>query len=176
MSNQNITNLIDSIEIGDSIGLEQTFVAEMEVRLAAKLDQFKQEVSQNLFKESVDLDEEFTEEEIDQIAEELISEISKGTLGSYINKASDSAVKNMRMSDIRSSESDEHRITANTTHKNKELKKIHNDIADKYADSAKSFANKTRKRLNGIRKATEKLTKEQAEIVQAALVEKEKND
>lgn len=115
MSNQNITNLIDSIEIGDSIGLEQAFVAEMDVRLANKLDQFKQEVSQNLFKESVD--EEFTDEELDAIVEDIdklsldqleelfsieefsvLDEVSGALLGRYIQKARSDADKKFQHS------------------------------------------------------------------------------
>ena len=51
-------DLIDAIESGDSVTIQQTFESEMMSRLADRIDAKRQEVARNMFKtESADLDE-----------------------------------------------------------------------------------------------------------------------
>ena len=48
-----VHNLIDAIASGDSQATQQAFEAEMMSRVAARMDEKRQEVARNMFKESV---------------------------------------------------------------------------------------------------------------------------
>ena len=71
---QGILELIQAIDSGDSIAIDDAFNAEMASRISAKLDDMRIEVAQNMFKpvqEQVE-EVELTEEEL---VEELINEV-----------------------------------------------------------------------------------------------------
>lgn len=97
-------DLIDAIEAGDSVAIEQAFQQEMANRIADRLDTMRVEVAKNMFNEaacSKMKKEEMTEEEdaeVELTAEELeaymqteeyaqLDEVSKATLTSYVKKA-----------------------------------------------------------------------------------------
>lgn len=54
-------DLIDAIASGDSVATQQTFESEMMSRVAARMDEKRQEVARNMFKESVESIEEATD-------------------------------------------------------------------------------------------------------------------
>lgn len=54
-------DLIDAIVSGDSIATQQAFESEMMARVAARMDEKRQEIAQNMFKESVDALDEATD-------------------------------------------------------------------------------------------------------------------
>jgi len=97
--------------------------------------------------------------EIEQIAEELIQEIGKGTLASYIKKASGNAAANAELSNN----------LMHLSHREREagLK----NSSEKKAKAAQAKSNIAFKRLDGIKKAVDKLAKEQAEQVLAIMEE-----
>lgn len=101
--------------------------------------------------------------ETDIIANELVNEISKGTLGSYIKKASSDAAMRMGTSVAYGKDSQEL--------KNANMKLMSHSLAK----SSAAENDKAHKRLQGIRTATNKLTKEQAEQVEAVLDELNEN-
>jgi hypothetical protein len=80
-------DLIDAIFAGDTLAIDTKFQEGMEAKIGEKLEDFKKEVSAELFKEEVEI------EGLDAIVEayEKLDEISKKTLGSYIKKASTQA-------------------------------------------------------------------------------------
>jgi hypothetical protein len=77
---EGVRNLIDAIINGDSIQIDQSFNHEMAERISTRLDTMRVEVAKNMFNEQV--------EELD---EEQLDELSKTTLGSYAHKAVDKA-------------------------------------------------------------------------------------
>lgn len=54
----NTRELIDAIESGDSVAIQQTFEAAVASRIADRMDTMRQEVAQNMFKEAVVATEE----------------------------------------------------------------------------------------------------------------------
>jgi len=98
---QGVLDLIQAIDSGDSQTIDNAFNAEMATRVSVSLDNMRQNVAQNLFKEE-QVVEEVQEEttEITFTAEELVEleaymqteefaqldEDSKATLMSYLNK------------------------------------------------------------------------------------------
>lgn len=154
-------DLIDAIEAGDSVAIEQAFQQEMANRIADRLDTMRVEVAKNMFNEaacSKMKKEEMTEEEdaeVELTAEELeaymqteeyaqLDELSKSTLASYVKKASS-------YSDVRS----------NSFLASRAANKAHtvgmngpDDDDDGEKDNHKSFM-----RSKGIAKAVDKLAK-----------------
>lgn len=76
-----VRDLIDAIASGDSIATQQAFEQEMMSRVAARIDDKRVEVAQNMFS---------SEEAIAEDAEQL-DELSKSTLASYAKKAAKDA-------------------------------------------------------------------------------------
>ena len=58
-----VRDLIDAIAAGDSQVIQQQFEAEMASRISARLDNMRQEVAQNMFREEV--------EEVDESCEKM---------------------------------------------------------------------------------------------------------
>lgn len=92
-------DLIDAIADGKSVDIQQHFESIMTDKMVNAIEQRKYEVAQTLFSESVDesvlLDDisELTEEEaaafidsLDEAELEKLDELSKATLGSYVDK------------------------------------------------------------------------------------------
>lgn len=76
-----VRDLIDAIASGDSIATQQAFEQEMMSRVAARIDDKRVEVAQNMFSS----EEAIAEEAIAEDAEQL-DELSGATLGSFIQK------------------------------------------------------------------------------------------
>lgn len=74
-------DLVNAIIVGDAVEIETAFNATMAEKISSRLDDYRQEVAQNMFKvqEEVELDEE------------QLDEISKDTLKSYVKKAANRA-------------------------------------------------------------------------------------
>lgn len=98
---QGVLDLIQAIDSGDSQTIDNAFNAEMATRVSVSLDNMRQNVAQNLFKEEQVVEEvqeetteiTFTAEELEQLeaymqTEEFaqLDEDSKATLMSYLNK------------------------------------------------------------------------------------------
>ena len=79
-------DLIDAIELGDSVGIQQTFETEIASRIADRLDSMRQDVAANMFS-SESVAEEVVVEDAEQI-----DELSKSTLGSYAAQAGGQAM------------------------------------------------------------------------------------
>lgn len=95
---QGVKDLISAIVEGDAANIDAAFNAEMATRVSAKLEDMRVSVAQNMFA-TEQVNEEFDEEVEEPIEEELvfeeiadeeveqIDELSKKTLGNYINRA-----------------------------------------------------------------------------------------
>lgn len=83
-------DLVNAIIVGDAVEIETAFNATMAEKISSRLDDYRQEVAQNMFKvqEEVELDEE------------QLDEISKKTLGSYIRKASNNMASATRAAGV----------------------------------------------------------------------------
>lgn len=66
-------DLIDAIQTGDSVAVQSAFEASMAERVAARLDTMRQEVAQNMFKESCG-SKKMKKEEAEEVSEEAIEE------------------------------------------------------------------------------------------------------
>jgi hypothetical protein len=157
MIKESIIDLITAIAEGDTIGIEDSFNTVMSYKIADRLDSMRVDTAQGMFgsvvEESVELDEEFALEDysLEELEDFMLSEdfeqldeLSKATLGSYVKKASDSGVHNARSAGV------ELGVGAS---KRKEKYNDYEDIAAK--------------RLKGISKAVDKLTKEEFELEEA---------
>ena len=73
---QGVQELINAIATGDALAIESAFNTEMAERISERLDTMRVEVAQNMFKESVQIEEEveLTEEQIDEMLEALTEE------------------------------------------------------------------------------------------------------
>ena len=62
-----VNDIIDAIQSGDSVAIDNAFNKEMSARVSERLDTMRQDVAQNMFKsaESVDLDTDVEVEDID---------------------------------------------------------------------------------------------------------------
>lgn len=71
-------DLVNAIVLGDAVEIDNAFQSVMAEKISARLDDFRQQVSQRMFTtEEVNIEEEV----------EQIDELSKGTLASYYSKA-----------------------------------------------------------------------------------------
>lgn len=138
-------DLINAIFAGDTLAIEQHFQEGMDVKIGEKLETFKQEVATSMFKE-----EEVEIEGLEAIIEayEELDEISKATLGSYIKKASANAASLSNTSGYQIAKRGEQ--------------------GDWTKNSAKSA-----KRIRGVAKATDRLTKEDFEQLAAYIAEED---
>lgn len=66
-------DLVNAIIVGDAIEIENAFQSTIAEKISARLDDYRQEVAQTMFK-------------VQESAEEL-DELSKTTLGSYVKKS-----------------------------------------------------------------------------------------
>jgi hypothetical protein len=62
-----VNDIIDAIQSGDSVAIDDAFNKEMSARVSERLDTMRQDVAQNMFKsaESVDLDTDVEAEDMD---------------------------------------------------------------------------------------------------------------
>lgn len=62
-----VNDIIDAIQSGDSVAIDNAFNKEMSARVSERLDTMRQDVAQNMFKsaESVDLDTDVEAEDMD---------------------------------------------------------------------------------------------------------------
>jgi hypothetical protein len=127
-----IKNLIDAIVSGNTERADEVFASIMDSKVDAALVGV-QEYAEETFMES----------------EEQIDELSKGTLGSYVKKASRSA----RINSIVGQKFDQKSSLA----KNKSNK-------DSNAATAERFKKKAWSREDGVNKAIDRLTKEEVEV------------
>lgn len=55
---ENISNLINAIEVGDAVATEQSFSAAMSEKISAKLDAMRVDLAQNMFKTATEVSPE----------------------------------------------------------------------------------------------------------------------
>ena len=146
---------IDQIATGDASGAKNTMSDMLSAKAFEALDIRKQELAASLFggspqevqEEQLNL-EDFSLEELEEfmVSEEFeqLDELSKTTLGSYVNKASREAA--MRAG------SSVGMANVSLRARNPRVK----DAAEKYSDEDEA---KKQKRLSGVGKAVQKLTK-----------------
>jgi len=78
--NETVHNLVAAIKVGDALGTEQAFNAAMAEKLGTKIDQFRIDVAQSMFKQpEVQVEEDAITEEKDL---ELVVENSTDDFGS----------------------------------------------------------------------------------------------
>ena len=100
MIKESIIDLITAIAEGDTIGIEDSFNTVMSYKIADRLDSMRVDVAQGMFgsvvEESVELEEELNLEDysVEEIEDfmmsedfEQLDELSKATLGSYVDKS-----------------------------------------------------------------------------------------
>jgi hypothetical protein len=156
---QGVKNLIDAIASGDSLAIDAAFNSEMANRISERLDDMRAEVAQTMFHtESVQVDEEaelnledYSVEEVEEFMQtedfEQLDELSKDTLKSYVGKAAHDVGNKMY----------------NAGSLGQQAAKHGNDGAQKTADhvgkEARQQHSKALTRLQGIKKAADKLAK-----------------
>lgn len=121
-------------------------------------DAMKKEAAKKLTQEDLDLVVDI----LNQLDEEQLDEISKKTLGSYINKASDSIQRHERSAAAYEKSGDAYDDMASSAEGNG----THANKAKAAFAASRSELNKSNKRVNGIAKATAKLTKEDLDNVE----------
>lgn len=136
-----VKDLINAIASGSAIETQTTFNQVMAEKISARLDDMRVDVAQSMFAtEEVELDEE------------QLDELSKTTLGSYVNKSkgdqSDRKASFRKRDDMEPIEHDD----GSETEKGAELRKIEN-------------------RGKGIKTAVKKLSKEEYEEMGGAYTE-----
>lgn len=155
-----VKNLIDMIVSGKTENFEQSFNDLMQERVTNRVAELRVDIARGMFKESVEDEIEGLEAIVE--AYESLDEISKATLGSYIKKATDD--KNNQ-----ANKSWKHQDAADfalLVNKDKHTANKHLDLSTKSSD-------KFYKRVHGIAKATDKLTKEDFEALQAYIAEED---
>jgi len=149
----NVSKFIDSVATGNAVEAKDVLNDLLSARAFESLDARKTELAQSLFtgsqveEEQLNL-EDYSLEELQEfmVSEEFeqLDELSKSTLGSYVNKASGDATRSAAGSTSFAFRS--------TAAKNPRVK----DAAAKISDEEES---RKQKRLAGIGKAVKKLTK-----------------
>ena len=146
------TQFIDELAAGNASGAKDILNDMLSARAFEALEGRKIEIAQNIFNGSVQEEqlnlEDYSLEELEEfmVSEEFeqLDELSKTTLGSYVNKASGDAAKSAAGSTSFAFRS--------TAAKNPRVK----DAAAKISDEEES---RKQKRLAGVGKAVKKLTK-----------------
>ena len=69
-------NLIESIAVGNSIGIENAFNTAMAEKIAVQLDAMRQEVAQNMFASQQDLEEAMTAKEHDSHSKSMAKDLA----------------------------------------------------------------------------------------------------
>ena len=159
MIRENIKDLILAIAEGDSVAIEDNFNTVMSAKIADRLDDLRVNVASSMFgstavEESYELDD-YSLEEIEEfmMSEEFeqLDELSKKTLGSYVKQASDSAAALATTAMHQRHQSDAH-------YANGDKKK-----AAEFGKYSFDSTERQIKRQKGIKKAVNKLTKEEVE-------------
>lgn len=165
-------DLINAIQAGDSVGIEQQFDEAMTSRIAERLDDMRAYVAKNMFNEDVDVydySDIITESDIEEFMQteefEQLDELSKKTLGSYVKKAANDMAISHANRMVKAGEADEvdRFMNRNTTAGYKEKHDVTDNIKKALgADSASVSKHMYRagKRAKGIDTAVKKLTKE----------------
>jgi|LakMenE18May11ns_1017448.scaffolds.fasta_scaffold9611038_2 hypothetical protein len=146
------TQFIDELAAGNASGAKDILNDMLSARAFEALEGRKVEIAQNIFNGSVQEEqlnlEDYSLEELEEfmVSEEFeqLDELSKTTLGSYVNKASGDATRSAAGSTSFAFRS--------TAAKNPRVK----DAAAKISDEEEA---RKQKRLSGVGKAVKKLTK-----------------
>jgi len=155
-------DLIDAIQAGDSVEIENTFNSIMATKVSDRIDAMRSDVAQTMFasEETVIEDEEESQDDEELTLEdysleeledymmseefEQLDELSKTTLGNYVKKASvDSTISR--------------KIAADFEHRGDRAKKP-SMKASNY-ELEKEYKRKSWKRRDNINKAVDRLTK-----------------
>lgn len=145
-------DLVNAIIVGDAVEIETAFNATMAEKISSRLDDYRQEVAQNMFK----VQEEFAQ----------LDEISKKTLGSYISKASKSA---SGLATTAMHHKNYSKDWANVADSSVGPTKKHaSKRSDEFAKASFDATEKQIKRQKGIDTAVKKLTKEDVEQILAS--------
>ena len=168
-------DLINAIQAGDSVGIEQQFDEAMTSRIAERLDDMRAYVAKNMFNEDIDVydySDIITESDIADFIQteefEQLDELSKKTLGSYVKKAANDMAISHANRMVKSAEADEvdRFMNRNTAAGYKEKHGVTDNLKKALgADSASVSKHMYRsvKRSKGINTAVKKLTKEDVE-------------
>lgn len=177
MMKENIKDLILAIAEGDSIAIEDNFNTVMASKIADRLDDLRVNVAGSMFgstvvEESYELDD-YSLEEIEEfmMSEEFeqLDELSKKTLGSYVKQAGDSVGALATTAMHQRHQSDEwsriagKKATEGDFGGSKEANKKSTEFGKYSFDSTE----RQLKRQKGIKKAVDKLTKEEVELDEA---------
>lgn len=168
-------DLINAIQAGDSVGIEQQFDEAMTSRIAERLDDMRAYVAKNMFNEDVDVydyEDIITEADIEAFMQteefEQLDELSKKTLGSYVTKAAHNMAVNHGARMTKSAEADEvdRFMNRNIPGGMQPKYKAVDDMKKTLGADNKSIMDlhfKIGKRAKGIDTAVKKLTKEDVE-------------
>jgi len=146
-----VKNLINAIASGSASETQTAFNQVMAEKISARLDDMRIDVAQNMFAtEEVDLDEE------------QLDELSKKTLGSYVDKANvDMANKSHDLGGKKERSDEVDRYTNRLNMKGNTF--AHRDVMKKAVDadskSQNDLSSKINKRYFGIKNAVKRLTK-----------------
>ena len=174
-------DLINAIQKGDSVAIEQHFEYAMTTRIAERLDDMRAYVAKSMFNEDVDVcdyEDVITEADIEAFMQteefEQLDELSKKTLGSYVTKAAhDMAISHANRM-VKAGEADEvdRFMNRNTAAGYKEKHGVTDNMkkalgAD--SESVNKHMYRSAKRAKGIDTAVKKLTKEDVDnLLEAA--------
>lgn len=160
-------DLVNAIQSGKSATIQATFDSLMTEKIQFGIESYRQAVIDNTFNpellesdedesavdSSIDADlqlEDYSLEEIQEFMEsedfETLDELSKSTLASYVNKASQDAAYRDRLS------ANAHKAAQKVKFKTRADK-------DQMIDRAEKYSQKSDSRKAGIKKAIDKLTK-----------------
>jgi hypothetical protein len=128
-----VIDLINAIEAGKTRECETAFESLIHAKISEKMEERRAEIRANMFESAEQLDE-----------------LSKGTLASYVKKASSDAGHHRRVAGV-------------------ELGAGANKRRDVYNDAE----NKADKRLAGVRKAVDRLTKESEDLDESSMATKD---
>jgi hypothetical protein len=161
---QGVQDLIKAINSGDSTEIDSVFQAEMANRISTRLEDMRVSVAQGMFATEQSVEEteveegeltleDYSVEEIEEFMQtedfEQLDELSKKTLGSYINRAAGNTGKGK-------GQDWPHDNNLNYAAQSYGTEK---DDDDEPGDEDSPAANTVSKRLRGIKMAVNKLTK-----------------
>lgn len=160
-----IKQLIEAIEQGDASTISALFDKLMAEKLAEAIESKKEELAESLFEETEDVSiEDFSIEDIEAFMQtedfEALDELSKTTLGNYVKKAATSMAVTHAKKVQKDTEADEVDRFTNRHMNNKfgDQEKIKDMIGASQSERY-DLHRKTMKRMSGIGKAADKLSK-----------------
>ena len=164
----NIRDLIDAIESGKTVDIQQHFESIMTDKMLNAIEQRKHDIAQGLFKESVE--EEQIEEDVD-ILEEL-SQLDESELDEFLSELDESEMEALLQYVEESEQLDELSKQTLGNYIKKASTDIHNSAwrskegfeRGDYAKGTDNFK-KSAKRQMGTIRAVQKLTKEEVEPI-----------